>query len=307
MRVSPALPLLLVIALGSCTARQQAGASGPVAPAQATTALHNLQPPIAGRIISGAGPDSPEAFDQIRALGVNTIISVDGGSPDVAAAQARGLRYVHIPVTYSTITDEQRLEIARAVRDLPGPIYIHCHHGKHRGPAAAAAAAVTLGLMSTSEADTFMHKAGTAASYTGLWACVASAAPATAEELDQAAAGFPPVRKPEGLVAAMVEIDFAWGNLGAVRAAGWKVPPNHPDLVPAAEAGRLSDHFRTSAEDARAKERGAEFLNQLMESARAASDLEEGIVASADSQKLESLYQRVEADCAACHAKHRNK
>ncbi len=32
---------------------------------------------------------------------------------------------------------------AKAVRDLPGKIYIHCHHGKHRSAAAAATACVT--------------------------------------------------------------------------------------------------------------------------------------------------------------------
>src|SRR5690606_19020075 len=81
--------------------------------------------------------------------------------------------------------------IARAIRDLPGPVYIHCHHGKHRGPAAAAAAAVNLGLVSPAEAVAFMKTAGTADSYAGLYACVMEADAATKTELDAAPSDFP--------------------------------------------------------------------------------------------------------------------
>ena len=42
-------------------------------------------------------------------------------------------------------------EIATAVQTLPGPIYIHCHHGKHRSPAASAAACVGAGLIEPAE------------------------------------------------------------------------------------------------------------------------------------------------------------
>ncbi len=39
--------------------------------------------------------------------------------------------------SHGGISRDQSLTIARAVQDLPGPVFIHCHHGKHRGPTAA--------------------------------------------------------------------------------------------------------------------------------------------------------------------------
>jgi protein tyrosine phosphatase (PTP) superfamily phosphohydrolase (DUF442 family) len=301
-----ALPLLLV----SCSHEQRPGSIAAHAPGGRPDAgaLHNLQPPIAGRIMSGAGPDSPAAFDELSSLGVRTVISVDGGTPDVAAAAARGIRYIHIPVSYATITDRQRLEIARAVRDHPGLVYIHCHHGKHRGPAAAAVAAIALGLMKPEEGAAFMRAAGTSESYTGLWECIAAATQATAEELDAAPAEFPPVRKPGGVVAAMVEIDVASENLTRIRAAGWTTPADHPDLVPAAEAGRLADHLRFAAEDrAAVKEHGPAYLALLMESAAIASHLERGIVERAGSAELNARLDRLRSSCKDCHGEHRDR
>lgn len=50
-------------------------------------------------------------------------------------------------------------------------------------------------------------------------------------------ANFPEVSRPDDVVAAMVVIDNAFEHLKAIEAAGWSVPKDHPDLVPAAEAG----------------------------------------------------------------------
>ena len=84
-------------------------------------------------------------FGYLQEQGVRTIISVDAAEPDVALAEAFGMRYVHIPIGYGAVDAKTKLKLTRAVRDLPRPIYVHCHHGKHRGPTAAALALV-LGL-----------------------------------------------------------------------------------------------------------------------------------------------------------------
>ena len=58
------------------------------------------------------------------------------------------------------------------------------------------------------------------------------------------------------MTAAMVEVDHAWAHLEAIKAAGWKVPHDHPDLVPAAEAGQLTDNLRFASEDTQAQKMG---------------------------------------------------
>jgi len=55
------------------------------------------------------------------------------------------MRYIHVPIAYSGLSREQEIRIASAISGAEGPLYLHCHHGKHRGPAAAATALVCLG------------------------------------------------------------------------------------------------------------------------------------------------------------------
>lgn len=269
-------------------------------------ALHNVYR-LGDKIISGAVPDGPAAFDELKAMGVKTIISVDGATPDVKSAGDRGIRYVHIPVTYAEVSESQRLEIARAVKDLPGPIYIHCHHGKHRSPAAAAAAAVALGIATPEDGVTFMKTAGTASSYAGLYQCVAEATVASATALASAPTDFPSIHRAQGIVASMVEADEAYEHLGYIKAAGWKTPGDHPDLVPAAEAGRLADSLRIGGEDPKARAHGEDFNARLAQAIANASALEEGIVRSAPTEELEGHWKLVVASCKDCHAEYRDK
>ncbi|MFG0258896.1 MAG: hypothetical protein ACF8LK_00975, partial [Phycisphaerales bacterium JB041] len=136
--------------------------------------IHNLFA-VAPGVFSGSGPEGAAAFDSLRAMGVRTVISVDGARPELELAHERGMRYVHIPIGYDGMEPEQEVALARALRDMPGPVYVHCHHGKHRGPTAAAVGLLGLGRMSGAEAEAFMHAAGTSESYPGLWACAAAA------------------------------------------------------------------------------------------------------------------------------------
>ena len=89
---------------------------------------------VHSQVISGGVPDGNAGFKQLRRLGVQTVISVDGARPDLARAKSHGLQYVHLPHGYDGISDARRLALAKAVLGLPGPVYIHCHHGKHRSP-----------------------------------------------------------------------------------------------------------------------------------------------------------------------------
>ena len=66
----------------------------------------------------------------------------------------------------------------------------------------------------------------------------------TSAEIDAAPADFPEESRPDGLVAAMVALDEALEHLKAIEKAGWRVPDAHPDLVPAAEAGRMAELLR---------------------------------------------------------------
>ena len=167
------LALCLGIALGLRCA--STGQGVPVEPAAATQpsrewpgledrqprdlpGLHNVVA-FHDNYFSGSAPDGDEGFATLAAAGVKTIISVDGAEPDVAVAKAHGIRYIHLPIGYNGFDEQRRLQLTRATRDAmdSGPVYIHCHHGKHRSAGAAGAVAVSLGWLSPLEAVSRMH------------------------------------------------------------------------------------------------------------------------------------------------------
>src|SRR5262245_3191207 len=117
---------------------------------------------VTDKLLSGGAPDGDQGFASLQKMGVKTVISVDGARPDVERARKFGLRYVHLPIGYDGVPTEQGLKIARAVRDLPGLVFLHCHHGKHRSPAAAVVARLCLDEKCTvAAALDFLKQAGT--------------------------------------------------------------------------------------------------------------------------------------------------
>ncbi len=124
---------------------------------------------VHSNVYSGGLPSGDAAFGELADFGIRTIISVDGAQPNVALAAKHGLRYVHLPHGYDGISEDRVNELAKAVKDLPGPIYIHCHHGKHRSPAAAAVACVAAGLVPDTQALAILKLAGTSRRYRGLY------------------------------------------------------------------------------------------------------------------------------------------
>ncbi len=268
--------------------------------------LHNLVL-FGDGIVSGSQPEGEKGFESLRALGFQSIVSVDGAEPDLATAKAAGFRYVHLPIGYNGATPERLAEIARAVRDLPGPVYVHCHHGKHRSAAAAAGAAVLLGRTDRNAALAAMGVAGTAKSYTGLWSCVDEALSMPGGSVDRAPAAFPEVTRPRGLAKSMIAIDEAFDHLKLVQSKTWTVPTDHPDLVPAADAGSIADLFRLAADGTSGRAAHQPGLDSALRAASSnAQALEDALARRAPSAELDPLFTAVKNDCTACHQAHRD-
>src|SRR6185436_11585289 len=90
-------------------------------PSVETKDLHNAYR-VTDKLVSGAAPETEQAFKDLQALGVKTIISVDGQKPDVESARRHGMRYVHLPISYSGVTADEGQRIAKALTELEGPI-----------------------------------------------------------------------------------------------------------------------------------------------------------------------------------------
>lgn len=270
--------------------------------------VHNLVAFHPG-YVSGSVPEGDEGFATLRAMGFKTIISVDGAMPDVERAAAYGLRYIHLPIGYNGFDEERKLQLARASRDAlrSGPVYVHCHHGKHRSAGAAATVAASLGWETPEEGVSRMKVAGTSPTYTGLYACAANATVLPTAMVNKVPTNFPSRWKPSGYVQGMVDIDEVYEHLKAIEKAGWVTPRDHPDLVPVAEAGRLSDLYRVLTDTDYVNRKPAELAEMMRESQARAQRLEDMLAAGGyESQSLSEQFRFITASCKECHVKFRD-
>lgn len=260
-------------------------------------------------VFSGGVPEGAEGFETLAAMGIKTVISVDGAAPDLSEAKKHGLRYIHLPIGYNGFEDARGDELARATRDslAAGPVYIHCHHGKHRSAGAAGTVAVALGWMTPEQAVARMKVSGTAPAYKGLYACAAQASVMSAAELDAVRSDFPEVCRPDGMVDLMVRLDEAMERLKVVETSGWRVPANHPDLVPVAEAGRVADLLRVLHEDKSAVAKREGFAGAIDANHAPAQMLEDMLAAgSTDAAALSAEFKKVNSACKSCHTAYRD-
>ena len=252
-------------------------------------------------IYSGGEPRDAKAFQSLRKLGIRTIVSVDGKRPNVEQARRHGLRYVHIPIVYDGINLHQQLSLVHLAQEAKGPVYVHCHHGRHRGPAATAILCLAKGHLNHRQANDFLQRAGTSETYTGLWRDV------DRFQLPPATTDLPPlveIAQVSLLTTAMADIDRSFGLLKLCRQADWKTPKSHPDLAPAELALLLKEGFRESQ---RNLEKGstAEMASWLQEAEATAAAMETALRENR-MDSIEKSYAQLEESCARCHRRFRD-
>ena len=268
--------------------------------------LHNLMQ-LSDDVFSGSEPVGDEAFASLKTLGVHTIVSVDGATPDIEMAQKYGIGYVHIPFGYDTIPLTAQLSLTRAARESKVPLYIHCHHGKHRGPAAAAILCRAKGLADSAGALKILENAGTSRDYSGLWRDVEHyTVPSDKTELPQLVESA----NVESLPAAMARIDRNFDHLKLCAATDWQTPADHPDLSAIQEALQLKESLREASrrlsEKKHAAEYDATFRKWLAESDNVAQTLHASLQAN-DHTRATAAFMSLQRSCKRCHAAYRDR
>lgn len=271
---------------------------------------------VPGGLISGGLPESQEAFQELKQLGVKTIISVDGVKPDVQMAQLYGMRYVHIPHGYDGISVSTLQKLTKAVSELPGPIYIHCHHGKHRSPTATAAVCIARGSMEPDQALRILELAGTNPSYKGLFHTVRTAKRIEPSELAKLPMDFPSVCEVSPLVDSMVALDGTFSKLNQCAQAGWKPASEAttPSIDLAHEAVLLREHFEEMQRLEELSKYPAEFARMLKESEQAAVFIESMLNPIGGELRLKPIHRKaldvnwmtIRSNCTNCHQQFRD-
>jgi protein tyrosine phosphatase (PTP) superfamily phosphohydrolase (DUF442 family) len=296
------LAAFLVLGIATC-----ALATDPGQPVE-TQVLHNVFK-LDAALYSGNAPEDDAAFRELARLGVKTIISVDGTKPNVALAHQFGMRYVHLPFGYDGLPQARGVELAKAAQlaETAGPVYLHCHHGKHRSPAAAAVVCRALDNWTPEQANDFLHQAGTAPDYAGLYRDVRAFRPPGAEELARVPGDFPEIAETPPMVDTMVEIDHRCDALKAAQKTGWAEGAGHRAEAPAQTAVLVWELFRELVRDPETKKRGDDYVARLGEGEKAADILRTvlGDPAPPDGARDAAL-EKLTQTCTACHKAHRN-
>ncbi|MBK8979242.1 MAG: hypothetical protein IPM29_25375 [Planctomycetes bacterium] len=283
----------------------------PSTPPAELAGLHNVYH-LSGDIVSGGEPEGEEAMRELAAMGIATILSVDGKVPDAELAARYGMRYVHVPIRYSEITEEERLEIAKTFRELPGPFYVHCFHGQHRGPAAAALGRIVLDGCSRAQALAEMRQwCGTSPKYEGLYSTIAFDHIPTAAETAGFAFDFPAAHEFRGFRQAMVEISRSWDVIDLLSKRGWKPEDSHPDASARNEAARMVDAFVAAAASERATQELDDFRGWLADSERLSRELADALRQHEQGDQQAGELARTTAAalkqiCSACHKAYRD-
>jgi len=266
--------------------------------------LHNLHQLNAG-LYSGSQPAGRSAYEQLESLGIQTVISVDAVAPDQALADEFGIRIVHLPIGYDGISEERAKQLAHALATLPRPIYLHCHHGKHRGPAAICAGAIGTGELTTQQAIDFMTKAGTSESYHGLWRAIDRAQTFDDSILFDDTIELPTQADIGDFAAAMSEIDRLNELLWLCADNDFVAPEDHPDLAPTSLAGQIHNLLRSLGDDQLVAAEGIIFEEHLGDAIALSSSLETQISMSEIENAMASMNALTES-CVRCHERFRD-
>lgn len=266
--------------------------------------LHNVYR-LGDALYSGSSPDEDGAFASLTQLGIKTIITVDGAAPDVEAAHAHGMRYVHLPITYSSVPHETLIGMVRATQELPGPYYVHCHHGKHRGPAASVALWRCLDRhVTTDQAIATMKLIGTADRYQGLYDSVRDLHCPTAAELKAANSELPETTHVPPLAKTMAEIDRMWDRVATPVVArnsttlSLQLTTAYDIAELFREAARLGDVPDEMQPEFTGIEKDLESLAEIIKNeVRNPSEV---------SERRADAVAQVKAHCDRCHAKFRD-
>lgn len=267
---------------------------------------------ISENLISGGDPGEMRGLRRLRDLGVRSIVSVDGSAPRVEIARELGIRYVHIPVGYDGIHEDAKRQLTRCTRELPKPIYVHCHHGKHRGPAAAAMMARADLGWTADEALAYMKRAGTSTDYPGLFDSVKAFEKAASMEASGKEPPLPERVQVADMVEMMVKIDERFDRLKAWQKSKQGLS-GAADAEAIQEAIQLRELVRESARLPECRDEPPEFSKTFV---ALEHDLTDWIVEmksieetdkSKRTERLTALIKRAAGRCVYCHRSYRDR
>jgi protein tyrosine phosphatase (PTP) superfamily phosphohydrolase (DUF442 family) len=265
------------------------------------TGIENLIQVTDG-IYSGGEP-TLAGLEHLQVLGVKILVSVDGLTPDREAAEKLGMSYVHIPLGYDGIDSVQLQDFVTLMTQQSNKIFFHCHHGKHRGPAAVAACLLIAKKLSKEQAIQFMRGAGTAKEYAGLYRSIEELN--TSNHQPQEFSQLLKKSRHKSMAQWMAELDRAWEIVQEQqKSAEADIDPDQLKIMAEAfrESARVAGQDKDLYGDPAATEKLIRWLSECEKETREI----QGHVLNKAQQKARVLIKALAKNCVDCHTEYRN-
>ncbi len=270
---------------------------------------------VSSKIFIGPSPESRADFEFLKSQNVSSIISVDGAQPRLELAGGFDIKYAHVPIGYDGIKRKHLLKIAKVYQGVEEKLFIHCHKGHHRGPAAAACLLVAAEEISKENGLKLMKRAGTSTEYKGLYSAILSATAITQKELSNTA--MPPAfRKPSDRIQSMKLMEKHLENLDEFNKNGFNPISNKPDLSLEHESLLLHQAYKEFSrikEEQTAKKDGNIHYSRLIKNGiRLTKKLYDSVRVSENGEEIElsqsprEILESIKNNCSQCHKKFRN-
>jgi hypothetical protein len=210
------------------------------------------------------------------------------------------------------LTGEQVDHLAKTFRELDGPFYVHCFHGRHRGPAGAAIGRIVLDDVPREQAIGEMRQySGTSKKYEGLYRSVATRPIPDFDETLALDYNFPPVETLDGVPGAMVPIARSHDWIEILGGLDWAVDPENPDIDAYNEARILNEAFAAGPQFADYQSQPEDFKQMWAKATQASADLTEQLRRHNNGEAemgaaAKASFAIVQQSCTDCHAGYRN-
>ena len=260
---------------------------------------------IVQNVFSGGSPNTNHAFAELKELGIRTLISVDSTIPDRDLAKQHGLAYFHLPQNYRGISARDAKLLSKIIRESEGRVYIHCHHGIHRAPTAAAVGCIGLGTLSSQSAEKVLKSIGTDPQYRGLYLAVRNADRISDDELTRVKIVDTTEKSPAKIAHSMALSHRMVDALRASSKIRWQRPPEQKEgWIASHEALILHDELVELARQDHDWKEDRDFDQLLRQSADKAKQLHKTLLRSDHPEAVRVLMQ-LEKSCSNCHEQYR--
>jgi hypothetical protein len=254
-------------------------------------------------ILAGDATPDAAALEDLRNLGVRTVISIDQAPPDVFLVAGKGLESIHSPIRFGQPDPGELMTVLSAMAATTGPYYFHGGGNDSRGLWVGAMATAWNERRAGTRAVRLLHAMDFPADLSAYWlAAVDDAFDLGQDRVRAIPADFHARRQPAPARVWMHQALRSFVVLREAEEAGWVSAPSHGRTTPDFEAEALADTLERWV-----ALQGSEHPGWVpgIEAAAARARALAGALRERDPAAVADAWSGLRSACMECHNAHR--